>query len=163
MIVRPPYAHDPSQHSWTRTAFFLLANTFPSIPEERARAWRAWYRRFIVLPLDSTYVASLEKVDIDNGVFLGDSDFENFVTSGLYAAMYLKRKTQPHLINVSEKECINTVRHPPAALDNFRKEVIGNAMLNTVLREEDGQSTVRAQTRPRERHNVTTWPPRMLH
>ena len=137
VIVRPPYAHDPSQHSWPRSAFFLLANTFPSIPEERARAWKAWYRRFLVLPLDSTYVSSLKEVDPDNGIFLGDADLENFITSGLYAAMYLKRKIQPHLISVTEKECIKTVRHPGAALHQFRKDVIGNAMLNGELCEED--------------------------
>ena len=128
VIVCPPYAHEAEQHSFLRTALFLLSNTFPRIPEERARAWKAWYRRFLVLPLDSSYVANLTDIDPEQGKFLADSDLENFVTSGLYAAMYLKRHVQRHLMSVSEKECIKTCRHPPPALDKFRQEVVGNAM-----------------------------------
>ena len=141
VIVRPPYAHDPSQHSWPRTAFFLLCNIFPAIPEERAKAWKAWYRRFLLLPLDSSYVTDLAKVDLENGIFLADTDLENFVTSGLYAAMYLKRYIQPHIKDVTEKECIKTCRFPSDALDEFRKEVIGNAMMNTEECDEDKPET----------------------
>ena len=71
------------------------------------------------------------------GKFLADADLENFVTSGLYAAMYLKRHIQPHLMKVTEEECRNTCRHPPASLDLFQKTVIGNAMMNTEECNED--------------------------
>ncbi len=52
-------------------------------------------------------------------------------------AVHLKRHVQPHLVSVTEQECIKTCRHPPPALDKFKKDMIGNAMLNTELCEED--------------------------
>ena len=141
VIVRPPYAREAEQHAFLRTALFLLSNTFPSIPEERARAWRAWYRRFLVLPQDSTFVTSLDATDPSSGRFLSDVDLENFVTSGLYAAMYLKRHVQRQLMKLTEIECIKICRAPPRELDEFRKEVIGNAMMNTLSCDEDKQSS----------------------
>ena len=135
VIVRAPYAKEPGQHSWRRTAFFLISNTFPNIPEERSKAWKAWYRRFIVLPMDSAYVASLDDVDPSNGKFLADADLDNFVTSGLYTAMYMKRKVQPHIQRHTEMECITACRHPGAELDEFRQRIIGNAMKNSELPE----------------------------
>ncbi len=68
-IVRPPYARETGQHGFLRTALYLLSNTFPSIPEERARAWKAWYWRCLALPLNSEYVYALKDTNPSIGKF----------------------------------------------------------------------------------------------
>jgi len=134
VIVRAPYAKEAGEHSWPRTAFYLLSNTFPSIPEQVMLAFKAWFRRFLVFPFDSSYVVIIDDADPEHGIFLMDTDLDNFVSSGLFAAMYLKRYVQQHLRTHTEIECIHTCRHPGTPLDEYRKEIIGAAMTQS----EDG-------------------------
>ena len=109
-IVRPPYAHELGQHSWPRTACYLLCNSFPAVSEAKASSWKAWHRRFLVLPVDAAFVCALEDAEPSLSKLGVDADIENFVTSGLHAAMYPKRHIQHHVLYVIEEQCIHASR-----------------------------------------------------
>ena len=91
VIVRPPYAKESGQHAWLKAAMYFLCKTFPRIPEDKKTAHRAWYRRFLVVTMDASFVLNVGEADPNNGVFVMDGDLETFVGSGLFAAMYFKR------------------------------------------------------------------------
>ena len=129
VIVRPPYAHEADEHAWPKTALYLLLNTFPNIPEDVKKALKAWYRRFLVFPMDGSFGTSIASANPKEGVFLVDDDLDNFVTSGAFTAMYLKRYVQPFLQKNSEVECIQRCRNPGQQLDDCRKRLIADAMM----------------------------------
>ena len=78
--------------------------------------------------MDGSFVTTVALANPEMGIFLVDDDLDNFVTSGEFTAMYIKRYVRPFLIKNTELDCIRRCRHPGEQLDNYRKDVVASAM-----------------------------------
>lgn len=119
--TRPNYGVETVYYAWDKCAKFWEMNLIvPCIhgDPKKPKDLESWTRRFLVVEMHSSFIATEDDVDVHNKMFLTDPELRIFFQSGEAACIYLKKFLFPFMAKCSRSICYQYIDKPPKALED---------------------------------------------
>lgn len=127
LMCRPLFGTTTAYYRWSQTAKFWECNWgFPSIsgsPEDMRKLY-AFERRLRVLKLHATFTSDPTKVDIEQGIFLEDTELAEFLESPFARQAYIETYLLPWIMEHSAQDCRDAVMDPPSEIRDETRRVV---------------------------------------
>ena len=147
-MCRPLFGTTTEYYRWSHTARFWECNWgFPSIsgsPQDMRKLF-AFERRLRVVNLQATFTSDPTKVDIEQGIFLEDTELAEFLESPFARQAYIETYLIPWILEHSAKECRDAVMDPPIEIKKDTRRVVAT-MANGGLQVPESFQTAEEET-----------------